>query len=272
MMPIEQTLERLEHLIRERGADGICLAFSGGVDSAVVLAVAKNAGVPLRAVTFETFLHPHGDLDEAKHLATAWGVPHQTIEINELEDKRILDNPPDRCFYCKESLFSRLLEVATEHGLGCVMDGTNEDDLHTYRPGLKALKQLGIVSPLAHCEITKAEVRQLAEYLGLSVASKPSAPCLATRLPYGTHLSPTLLTRIDRAERALKEMGFSPLRVRLHGEVARIEVQESQFLQAVNHKVEICKALRAEDFRYVTLDLMGFRSGSMDELDHEEAK
>lgn len=265
MHTADSHLLALEKEIRRQGDGGICLAFSGGVDSAVVLAVARRVGVPILAVTFETFLHPHGDLDEAKKLAALLGVPHQTIEINELDDPRILDNPPDRCFYCKESLFSRLITVTKEHHLGCVMDGTNEDDLSSYRPGLKALKLLGVVSPLANCHLTKAAVRQLALHLGLTVASKPSAPCLATRLPYGTPLAPDLLARIDRAERCLREMGFSPLRVRIHQEVARIEVDPAQFSLALTRSHDICQALQAEGFSYVTLDLVGFRSGSMDE-------
>lgn len=261
---MKQISTALQQAIARDGTGGACIAFSGGVDSAVVLALALKQNIRVLAVTFHTFLHPHGDLDEAKELAQELGAEHVTIQINEMDNPNVLNNPPDRCYHCKHMLFETLCNLAAERGLDCVMDGTNADDLKQYRPGLRALKQLGVKSPLAACGVDKKTVRAIAQELGLCVASKPSAPCLATRLPYGHRLEIDLMRRIDQAEQYLKSLGFSPVRLRCHHDIARIEIPPTQFPLAVAHAHEMTEALKGYGFLYITLDLEGFRTGSMD--------
>lgn len=247
---------------------GVCLAFSGGVDSALLLALAAEAqrsgGGEIQAVTFSTRLHPQSDIDNARRIAGEAGVPLHVIEIDEFSDPEIVRNPPDRCYRCKKHLFSRLKEFAGALHLPVVMDGTNADDLLEYRPGLQALKELGISSPLAELGFSKREVRELARGLGLSAASRPSTPCLATRLPYGARLEPELLRRIGEGEALLREAGFAQVRLRVHGNIARIEVPAAELARLAERAAELVPELKKLGFLYVTLDLEGFRSGSMD--------
>ena len=257
-------LSELRKLVRDKGKNGICLAFSGGVDSAVLLKVASEAGVPLLAVTFHTMLHPAADTQAAKKMAEEMGAEHLVLEIDEFQNPKVMENSPDRCYHCKYMLFEQLVHVAQERRLACVMDGTNLDDLSEYRPGLRALEEWGVLSPLAACKLGKAEVRKIAAELGLSVATKPSSPCMATRFPYGQLLSRELLRQAEEAEAALKELGFYNVRVRCHNGIARIEVDQEALTDALKKKDKICTALKECGFDYVTLDLEGFRSGSMD--------
>lgn len=257
---------KLPDFLHSLQAERVCIAFSGGVDSAYLVKACVEAGIAVDAVTFETWLHPHGDLAEAEALAKRLGACPTVIAINELSDSRILKNPPERCYYCKHLLFTTLRKWADEHGISVVLDGTNADDLEEYRPGLKALKELQIISPLAECGMTKTEIREASRRLGLETADKPSAPCLATRLPYYTTITPELLSRIDRGETLLRQYGFYNLRLRCHGEVARIEVDVAYFEQVLAHREALIQGLKALGFSYVTLDLEGFRSGSYDRV------
>lgn len=260
-------MERIKELTQkllECGKNGICLAFSGGVDSAVLLKLAVDAGLPVLAVTFHTMLHPAADLEQAKKLAKQMGAPHWVLPINEFQNPKVMENPPDRCYHCKFMLFEQLADVARDQGLGCIMDGTNFDDLGEYRPGLRALQEWNVHSPLAECHVTKAEVREIAAKLGLSVASKPSAPCMATRFPYGDRFTRESLEQVERAEAQLKELGFYNVRVRCHRGIARIEVDKKDLGLAVQYGEEIVSIVKSQGFDYVTLDLEGFRSGSMD--------
>ena len=259
-----EQLDRLRAVIREKGKDGICLAFSGGVDSALLLRLAADSGLPLLAVTFQTELHPQADLEEARRQTRALGVRHLTLWVDEFQNPKIMQNPPDRCYHCKEMLFARLSETARAQGLGCLMDGTNRDDLDEYRPGLRALERWGVVSPLALCGIRKETVRALARALGVAAASRPSSPCMATRFPYGERLSREKLSRVERAEEALRGMGFYNLRVRSHQGIARIEVDPDALSRALEQREAVFRAVKGCGFDYVTLDLEGFRSGSMD--------
>ncbi len=261
-------MKPLQSYIKNLISEGICIAFSGGVDSSLLLKIAcmeaKTQNQPLYAITFDTALHPKTDLLHAKKLAEEFGALHIILSINELDNKIILQNPIDRCYHCKKYLFETLKDFANTHHLKHILDGTNFDDLHVYRPGLLALKELQIKSPLAELGITKNQVRQFAKELGLSVAKRPSAPCLATRIPYNTPLDFSLLQKIEQGEAILSEMGFSINRIRIHQNIARIEIEQNQFPLFLQKQSEILIALQVLDIPYITLDLEGFRSGSMD--------
>lgn len=254
----------LEERLAQLGETGLCIAFSGGVDSALLLGIAAQLPVRVHAVTFATRLHPPGDIRSAVLLAEQVKVRHTVLDIDELEDERILSNPPERCYLCKRLLFSRLRAYAAQQGLGAVVDGTNADDLNEYRPGLRALRELSIHSPLAELHIGKGQVRRMARELGLSVSEKPSSPCLATRLPYGETITAEALERIAAGESRLKAAGFAQCRLRLHGEIARIEILPEDFPAFLKRKEALVKALKELGFAYITLDMEGFRSGSMD--------
>lgn len=256
--------EKLIKLLNEHRQTGICLAFSGGVDSALLLALAAKLGIVVNAVTFRTALHPQGDMDNAVKVAAEWGVPHRFVEVDEFQNPRILENPPDRCYHCKYQLFSTLKETAQKERLGVPMDGTNADDLLSYRPGLRALAELGIISPLARCGISKAAVRAMAAELGLSTASRPSTPCMATRLPYGERITREKLRRIEEGENLLHQLGFSVCRLRSQGELCRIEVPAGQIPQAAGQHALLSQKLSQLGYSFVTLDLAGFHSGSYD--------
>lgn len=248
----------------------VCLAFSGGVDSSVLLKLLCDAaeraqtGSRIYAVTFATRLHPAADLETARAVAAETGAVHCVLQVDESENEEIMWNPVNRCYLCKKYLFARLIRFGQERGVRLFLDGTNADDLTVYRPGVQALKELGIRSPLAEQGITKEQVRQLAAQLGLSVASRPSTPCLATRLPYGARLDPDLFGKIDAAETFLKTLGFPVVRVRLHGDIARIEVPAAQLGALTAVYEQVTERMKALGFVYITLDLEGFRSGSMD--------
>lgn len=259
---------RLEARMRKLAAGDICLAFSGGVDSSLLLKAAVDAteetGKKVYAITFDSRLHPACDLEIAGQVAKELGGIHQVIQIDELEQADIRMNPENRCYLCKRRLFSCLKEFAEERKITCILDGTNEDDLHVYRPGIQALGELGIISPLAELHITKAEVKALASMYGISVASRPSTPCMATRIPYGMELNYDILARIGEGEAFLREMFSGNVRLRLHKNVARIELDPECLEQAVMKREQVISRLKELGFSYVTLDLEGFRSGSMD--------
>lgn len=259
---------RLEARMRKLAAGDICLAFSGGVDSSLLLKAAVDAaeetGKKVYAVTFDSRLHPACDLEIAGQVAKELGGIHQVIQIDELEQADIRMNPENRCYLCKRRLFSCLKEFAEERKITCILDGTNEDDLHVYRPGIQALGELGIISPLAELHITKAEVKALASMYGISVASRPSTPCMATRIPYGMELNYDILARIGEGEAFLREMFSGNVRLRLHKNVARIELDPECLEQAVMKREQVISRLKELGFSYVTLDLEGLRSGSMD--------
>lgn len=260
--------DNLRKQIGKMVEEGACVAFSGGVDSSLILKIAveegEKIGKKVHAVTFETKLHPISDLDVSEKVAKEMGAIHEIIPVDEFQDEKIMRNPLDRCYLCKSLLFTTLKSFAKEKGLKHVLDGTNQDDHGTYRPGIKALSELGISSPLADNGFTKKEVREFSEELGISVAKRPSAPCMATRLPYGTAIEFALLSRIDEGEEYLKSLGFEVIRLRVHGDIVRIEIPKNDF-KAFMEKVEmITKKLKELGFIYITLDLEAFRSGSMD--------
>lgn len=264
----EEKKARLLVLMEEYGRQDVCLAFSGGVDSSLLLKLAADSaaahGTTVYAVTFDSRLHPACDLENAKKVAAELGGVHVVVTVDELEMEEIRSNPPDRCYLCKKQLFGKLLEFAAEKQISLTMEGTNEDDLHVYRPGIRAVRELGVKSPLAEAGLTKAEVKALAAEYGISAASRPSTPCMATRLPYGAELSYEVLKQIEEGEAVLRELIGGNVRLRLHGDVARIETDGENLEKAVALRSQLISRLKALGFVYITLDLEGFRSGSMD--------
>ncbi len=259
---------RLEQMMAEYAKEDICLAFSGGVDSSLLLKVAADAagktGKAVYAVTFDSRLHPSCDLEIAARVAKELGGIHKVVSVNELEQEEIRFNPVNRCYLCKKKLFQSLKDYAKEMNNPYIMDGTNEDDLHVYRPGIKALRELGIISPLAELHITKAQVKELASWYGISVASRPSAPCMATRLPYGTEIDYDILNHIGKGEEFVSTLVKGNVRLRLHHDIVRIEVDQESMGNLMEKSREIIAYLIELGFVYITMDLEGFRSGSMD--------
>lgn len=266
-MTIEKK-ERLKALFAEYGKQDVCVAFSGGVDSSLVLVLAceaaKKTGKKVYAVTMDTVLHPKADLSIAREVLAKTEAVHQVLSLDELAVPEIRFNPKNRCYLCKKALYQKMLAFAREKGISTLLEGSNEDDLHVYRPGLLAVRELGVKSPLAEAGVTKAEVRSLAAQYGIVVAKRPSAPCMATRLPYGAELDLGLLKRIDEAEEALRGLGLYNVRVRVHGENLRLEVDMESIAVVLEHREQIVSRLKKVGCTYITLDLEGFRSGSMD--------
>lgn len=265
----EEKVNLLKSLVEDAAKHNLIVAFSGGVDSSLLLRLAVESaartGSKVYAVTVHTMLHPVSDLETASRAASEMGAEHVVLHMDELREADIGDNPPDRCYRCKKRLFLKMKEKAAELGAQTILEGTNEDDLHVYRPGIKALRELSIESPLAQAGFTKQEVRRLAEQYGMSASNRPSAPCLATRFPYGVSLSYKELRRVEEGERYLKDFGLYNVRLRIHGDVARIEADAAQMPVILEHRQSIAAFLKKLGYPYVTLDLEGFRSGSMDE-------
>lgn len=282
---------------------GICIAFSGGADSSLLLkaaCLAREEGLlslpdgrdtsparstagscqpvsgpeapakqpdgipPILAVIAETKLHPHEDTLQAQRLARSMGADCAVLSIDEFQDPQIMNNPVNRCYLCKRLIFSSIKKAAQEQGRLHVFDGTNQNDTTEYRPGLCALTELNIHSPLKELGITKAQVRALSAQLHLETAQKPAAPCLATRLPYGARLDFALLNRIHSGEQFLRKLSFYNVRLRFHDPLLRLEVDKASFPLVLEHQTEIVSYLKKLGFLYITLDLEGFRSGSMD--------
>lgn len=261
-------MKKIKEFMETMIEDGICVAFSGGVDSSVILKVACEVGekrkVPVYAVTFETQLHPKADLPIAREIAQEAHAIHHVIYVNELDNEKILMNPVDRCYHCKYYLFETLQEYCKTIGVKHILDGTNYDDLSQYRPGIQALKDLGIISPFVELGITKKEVREMATKLQLKVSNRPSSPCLATRLPYNTKIDFGVLEMVEEGEAYLSSIGFPINRIRVHQDIARIEIPKVDIPKMFLIHEEVVTALQKIGFTYITLDMEGFRSGSMD--------
>lgn len=260
--------ERLEARMEQLGKEDVCLAFSGGVDSSLLLKTAADAalrsGKKVYAVTFDSRLHPSCDLQIARRVAGELGGIHEVISVDELEQEAIRHNPVNRCYLCKRHLFLKLVQLAESRGIRHILDGTNEDDMHVYRPGIQALKELGIISPLAELHISKREVKALASEYGISVASRPSTPCMATRLPYGALLDYETLERIAQGETYVRSIIPGNVRLRLHADVVRLELDPDCFGVFMEKQKDVIRELKKLGFTYITLDAEGFRSGSMD--------
>ncbi len=245
---------------------GVLVAYSGGVDSTLLLYIAHRVLKDrVLAVTARSPTYPEEEISAARRFTRAHRIPHLIISTEELKNPRFISNPPDRCYHCKLELFTRLKEIAREEDLK-VVDGSNRDDRKDYRPGLRALRRLRIRSPLDEAGFTKAMIRELAQELGLPVHNKPSLACLASRIPYHTRITPALLERIGSLERYLRRLGLEQVRVRHHGPIARIEVDPTQLHRAISMRNRIIRKFRAAGYKYITIDLEGFRSGSMNLL------
>lgn len=259
---------KLRKSISQYAKEDVAVAFSGGVDSSFLVRLAVQAagenGTKVYAILMHTMLHAAGEAEEARLAAAELGAEFRMVTVDELQGAGILDNPKDRCYWCKKYLFEELRKVSRSLGASAILEGTNEDDLHGYRPGFQAVRELGIVSPLAEAGLTKKEVRRLAKELGIPASNKPSMPCLATRFPYGTRLSYEAMRKVDKGEQFIREKGFYNVRLRVHGDIVRIEVNTEEFGELIKKQEEITSYLKKLGYAYVTLDLEGFRSGSMD--------
>lgn len=268
MKTYEEKCSYLQKLMEKYTQENVVVAFSGGVDSSLLLKTAcinavKN-GTKVFAVTMHTTLHTMNEIESSKETAGEVGAEHLIISVDELKEAGIENNPVERCYLCKKYLFQKMKDKAESLGVKIILDGTNEDDLHMFRPGLKALKELEIKSPLAESNFSKTDVRKLAEEYGLSVSKKPSTPCLATRFPYGSRLSYEEMKKVEKGEDFLKNLGLYNVRLRVHNDIARIEVDKEDIVKIVVYKEAIISYLKELGYRYITLDLEGFRSGSMD--------
>jgi uncharacterized protein len=247
--------------------DGAIIAFSGGVDSSVVAKAAREVlGSRAIAVTSHSATFPGREIENAKRVAREIGIKLEIIYEDELKNPQFVENSPERCYYCREGLIKGIKAVAEKYGISLIVDGANADDLKEHRPGLKAMKEAGVRSPLLELGLGKREVREIARKFGLSVHDKPSMACLASRIPYGERITRQKLLKVDKAEEFLVGLGIRQLRVRYHNGIARIEVSEEDIPIILKNRLQVVKYVRGLGFTYVTLDLDGYRSGSMDEV------
>lgn len=266
-MDAHEKLQKLEDNIRHMGS--LAVSFSGGVDSTFLLKVATDVlGDRALAVTARSSTYPERELKEAEAFAQRIGVRHVVIDSEELDIKGYSDNPVNRCYYCKHELFEKVKEVARQNGIRYVSDGSNLDDLGDYRPGMQAAKELEVVSPLKAAEMTKDDIRLLSREMGLPTWNKPAFACLASRFPYGQKITREKLAMVDQAEQYLLDRGFRQVRVRHHGDLARIEVGPGELNRFFNEEfmAKVYAEFKRIGFTYVTLDLRGYRTGSMNEV------
>ena len=243
------------------------IAYSGGVDSTFLIKVAYDVlGKNALAVTATSSTYPKRELQEAKRYAKAIGIPHIVIRSEELNIKKFTDNPTDRCYYCKRELFRKLRAIAHDHRFDNVLDGSNADDVFDYRPGGKARTELGVLSPLKEVGLTKQEIRDLSRTLHLRTSEKPSFACLASRFPYGVKITKERLKQVESAEEFLFSIGVRQCRVRFHEKIARIEVASKDFKRILTHAPQIVTRFKTLGFTYITLDLEGYRTGSLNEV------
>lgn len=267
---LQEKLDSLMHILSQMGS--VAVAYSAGVDSTLLATVAHEVlGNNMLAITVAGHSIPAREIERARAFCAERHIPHVVMPFDELAVPGFRDNPKDRCYHCKKELFKRMATLAVEHKMACLVDGSNVDDQGDYRPGLRALSELGIRSPLQEAGLTKAEIRELSRGYGLPTWDMPSAACLASRFAYGEAITLEKLKRVERAEDYLHDLGFVQLRVRVHGaasELARIEVMPDKLAQLADPltREQVVAHLKELGFTYVTLDLAGFRSGAMNEV------
>jgi len=246
----------------------VVLAYSGGVDSTFLLMALSDAAIPALAVTAKSPSMPIDDFNRCVSMTEKFKIPGKIIETDEMTDERYVSNTPQRCFYCKSELFRKLTALADAEGFDCVIDGSNSDDLSDYRPGFKAKESFGIKSPLIEVGLSKADIRALSQHYGLSTWDLPASPCLASRLPYGERVTEDALRMVSEAEHVLKALGFGQLRVRKHGDMARIELHEGDIEKCTSAAMrgKIVQELKDVGFLYVSCDLEGYVSGKLNRV------
>ena len=258
--------EKLKNILQEMG--GVLVAFSGGVDSTFLLKTAHEVlGKNVLAVIASSETYPQKEREEALRLAQKFNIRYKVIETKELESSDFVNNPPQRCYFCKKELFSKLKDIAEAEGIPYVLDGSNYEDTTDFRPGTKAAEELGIRSPLKEAHLRKSEIRQLSKRSSLPTWNKPSLACLSSRFPYYTKIDTKNLKQVAKAEEYLRKLGFTQVRVRHHGQIARIEIEPPEFPKITEKKVKeaVIKNFKKFGYIYIALDLAGFRSGSMNE-------
>jgi uncharacterized protein len=266
MQELQQKKTTLENILREMG--NVLVAFSGGVDSTLLAAIAcRILGDYATAVTAVSETYTRRERDEARQLARDLGLSHCEVETSESANKNFRENPPERCYYCKLELYDVLEKLKKKSGAAWIIDGTTTDDFSDYRPGMRATREHGVRSPLAEAGFSKDDVRELSRQMGLPTADKEAQPCLASRIPYGTPVTPERLQAVEQAERVLAEAGFARCRVRHHGAVARIEVAPEQIGRFADPelRMRIMEKIQKLGFTWVAVDLGGYRMGSMNE-------
>ncbi len=260
-------LAHLQKILREM--ESVLVAFSGGVDSSFLLRVSRDTlGDKAAALTALSPTYPEHELRAAKQFTADLGVTHILVESNELKIENFAQNDPRRCYYCKSELFGILRQEADQRGFKTLCDGSNVDDRGDFRPGMQAAQEKGVRHPLIEAGLSKEEIRGLSRELGLETYQKGSMACLSSRFPYGTEITESRVRQVARCEALLRAMGYDPYRVRYHGDIARIEIQRTDFdrLLEKDHLDRVIEAFKQAGFVYVTLDLEGFRSGSMNEV------
>jgi uncharacterized protein len=263
---LQEKKEKLYNIIRDMG--GCVVGFSGGVDSTLLFAVAAEVlGDRALAVTATSETYPERELREASEFARKIGGRHRVVESEELDIPGFAENPKNRCYYCKSELFTKLRKVADEEGLPFVLDGSNLDDRGDYRPGKQAACELNVRSPLDEAGLSKEDIRALSKDMDLPTWDKPSFACLSSRFPYGTTITREKVSQVGRAEESLRELGLRTIRVRHHGDMARIELGAAEFDRVVNGlRDEVIRLVKSAGYAYVALDLQGYRTGSMNEV------
>lgn len=268
MIEYKEKCYKLIDFMEKVSKNDIVVAFSGGVDSSLLLKLACESAFKNKTKVYAITIHTSLNRVKEKHLtaelAKKMGAIHKIINIDIFSEGGIADNPRERCYICKKIMFEKVCEFAKSVGVKTIVEGTNYDDLHAHRPGIKALTESGIISPLADVQMSKKEVRMLAEEHNVSTSQRPSTPCLATRFEYGMKLDETELQKVEKAEEFVKSLGFYNVRVRVHNLVARIEVDSNDIPELLKHRKDIISYMHKLGYKYVTADLEGFVSGSMD--------